>query len=82
MMKKLFILTALVMLVVPASGCGCGCFPRLFRGARAEPCCPPGPCEPNCGCAYGGGPVIGPGPMIGPAPVGPPVGAVVPGPPG
>jgi hypothetical protein len=78
MMKKLFVLTALVMLVLPASGCGC--FPRLFRGERAQPCCPqPCPCEPTGGCACEGAPMIGPAPM---APmVGPPVG-VVPGPAG
>ncbi len=64
-MKRLFILTALLVLTASLTGCNCmrgTCFGRFFRGASypppaptmiADPCNPCVPCNP---CPPAGGP--------------------------
>lgn len=74
-MRKLLILTTLMILAVPAIGCQ-SCFPHLFRGEPANPCqptCAPAysaPCDSGCStCA--GMPTVGPATQTyvpGPAP--------------
>jgi len=69
-MKKLIVLTAVVMLTAGAAGCQCG---RWFRRGAMLPCCPPeaccdpccDPCNPCDPCAvptFGSAPVVTPGP--------------------
>lgn len=72
-MKKLLVLTAIVMLTASTVGCGCG---RWFRrGALlpcySDPCCDPcvtsdpcgsGPCDSCTTPTYGTMPAITPGP--------------------
>ena len=71
MMKKLLILTAVLMLT--SSAVGCRCCDWLWRGAAYNPCapavtysdpCPPyNPCDP---CATGAPVIPGPAPYNGP----------------
>ena len=70
-MKKLLVLTALVMLT--ASAAGCRCLDWCFRGARYNPCppatysnpCPPyNPCDP---CATPSAVTPGPAPYTSPS---------------
>lgn len=67
-MRKLLILTAVVMLTASMVGCQCG---RWFRRGAAVPCCPTEACcdpcgTPSIGCdtcttpGYGAMPVPGP----------------------
>jgi hypothetical protein len=68
-MKRLFILSILVMLTIGTAGCQCG---RLFnwRGARfSQPACGQPACGP-CGNTVGGMPILTePATLPGPSPV-------------
>lgn len=72
-MKKLIVLTAVVMLTASAAGCQCG---RWFRRGAMVPYCPPesaccepcpAPCgPPSDGCDACTAPTFGTSPMPGP----------------
>ena len=73
-MKKLLILTAVLMLT--SSAIGCRCCDWLWRGAAYNPCapaatygnaCPPNPCDPGAT----GAPALTPGPAPYNGPAGP-----------